>query len=233
MDAPELSALGRGTPIVLLGEKIDRAPIDHVAFDNVAAACMATEHLLSLGRRRIAAIGFQAEAEALSGVAKVRRAGYEQALRAFRLAVDPALTREVHCCRRSEGAAAMLSLLSESPDAVLCFNDLLALGALHLLNRQGVRVPEDVAVVGVGDLEDGRCSTPTLTTMALIRPPSPGKRCYHFTSGSSIAMGRGVRPSFGVTCCSGSRRLDEACPCSRACLRRRWCRGWPYSRGRR
>jgi len=80
--------------------------------------------------------------------------------------VDPALTREVHRYRRPEGAAAMLSLLRESPDAVLCFNDLLALGALHTLNRHGVRVPEDVAVVGVDDIEDGRFSTPTLSTIA-------------------------------------------------------------------
>jgi DNA-binding LacI/PurR family transcriptional regulator len=166
MDAPELSALGHGTPIVLLGEKIDRAPVDHVAFDNVAAACAATEHLLALGRRRIAAIGYQAGAEAQSGVAAVRRAGYEQALRDAALTVDPALTRQVHRFRRREGAAAMFSLLRERPDAVLCFNDLLALGALHTLSREGVRVPEDVAVVGIDDIEDGRFSTPTLSTIA-------------------------------------------------------------------
>lgn len=166
MDAPDLSALGRETPIVLLGEKIDQAPVDHVAFDNVAAARLATEHLLGLGRRRIAAIGYQSEAEALSGVAKVRRAGYEQALRSARLTVDPTLTREVHRYSRQEGASAMLSLLREGPDAVLCFNDVLALGALYTLSRQGVRVPEDVAVVGIDDIEDGRFSTPTLSTIA-------------------------------------------------------------------
>jgi len=166
MDASELSALGGGTPIVLLGEKIDRAPIDLVAFDNVAAARVATEHLLALGRRRIAAIGYQAEAEALSGVATVRRAGYEQALRSAAVRVNPALTREVHGYSRREGASAMHSLLGEGPDAVLCFNDQLALGALHTLSRQGVRVPEDVAVVGIDDIEDGRFSTPTLSTIA-------------------------------------------------------------------
>ena len=166
MNAPELRALGRETPIVLLGEKIDRAPVDHVAFDNVAAVCVAVEHLLGLGRRRIAAIGYQSKAEALSGVAAVRRAGYEKALRIAGIPVDPALTREVHSYSRSEGAAAMLSVLPARPDAVLCFNDLLALGALHTLSRSGVRVPEDVAVVGIDDIEDGRFSTPTLSTIA-------------------------------------------------------------------
>ena len=60
----------------------------------------------------------------------------------------------------------MLSLLPARPDAVLCFNDLLALGSLHTLSRKGVRVPEDVAVVGIDDIEDGRFSTPTLSTIA-------------------------------------------------------------------
>jgi DNA-binding LacI/PurR family transcriptional regulator len=166
MDAPELGALARGTPIVLLGEKIDRAPVDHVAFDNVAAARAATEHLVGLGRRRVAAIGYQAGAQARSGVAAVRRAGYEAALARAGYAVDPALTREVHGYSRGEGASAMLSLLPDRPDAVLCFNDTLALGALHALARQRVRVPEDVAVVGIDDIEDGRFSTPTLTTIA-------------------------------------------------------------------
>jgi DNA-binding LacI/PurR family transcriptional regulator len=166
MDAAELSALGTGTPIVLLGEKIDRAPIDHVAFDNVAAARTATDHLLALGRRRVAAIGYQAGVEAQSGVAAVRRAGYEAALDGAGITLEPRLTREVHDYSRGAGAWAMGSLLPDRPDAVLCFNDLLALGALHALARHGLRVPEDVAVVGIDDIEDGRFSTPTLTTIA-------------------------------------------------------------------
>jgi LacI family transcriptional regulator, repressor for deo operon, udp, cdd, tsx, nupC, and nupG len=57
--------------------------------------------------------------------------------------------------------------LAEPPDAVFCFNDLLALGALRVLHEHGVRVPDDVAVVGVDDIEDGRYTTPTLTS---VRP---------------------------------------------------------------
>ena len=167
MDATELSVLDGETPIVLLGEKIDRAPIDHVAFDNVAAARAATDHVLGLGRRRVAAIGYQAGVEARSGVAAVRRTGYEAALAGAGVALDPALTRQVHDYRRHAGASAMLSLLPERPDAVLCFNDQLALGALHTLAREGVHVPDDVAVIGIDDIEDGRFSTPTLSTVAL------------------------------------------------------------------
>jgi DNA-binding LacI/PurR family transcriptional regulator len=63
----------------------------------------------------------------------------------------------------------MTALLSlpEPPDAVFCFNDLLALGAVRVLHERGLRIPADVAVVGFDDIEDSRYSTPTLTT---VRP---------------------------------------------------------------
>ncbi len=170
MGYTELSEVGSETPIVLLGEKVGGADIDHVAFDNVAAAQAATEHLLAQGRTRVAAIGYQAGGEARSGVAAVRRAGYEQALAAAGLVLDPALTRSVPAYERAAGADAMASLLdppgSEPPDAVLCFNDQLALGALRTLAVRGFRVPDDIAVMGIDDIEDGRFSTPTLTTIA-------------------------------------------------------------------
>jgi DNA-binding LacI/PurR family transcriptional regulator len=56
--------------------------------------------------------------------------------------------------------------LPEPPDAVFCFNDLMALGALREAHERGVRVPEDLAVVGWDDIEEGRFSTPTLTTIS-------------------------------------------------------------------
>jgi DNA-binding LacI/PurR family transcriptional regulator len=79
------------------------------------------------------------------------------------------LVEEVAQYRRADGAAALRRLLAggEPPDAVFCFNDLLALGVLRALHEAGLRVPDDVAVVGWDDIEDGRFSTPTLTT---IRP---------------------------------------------------------------
>jgi len=56
--------------------------------------------------------------------------------------------------------------LKHPPDAVFCFNDLLALGAMSMLHEAGLHIPGDVAVVGVDDIEDGRYATPTLTTIA-------------------------------------------------------------------
>lgn len=59
-----------------------------------------------------------------------------------------------------------LLALPEPPRAVFCFNDLLALGALRAALSHGLRVPEDVAIAGFDDIEDGRYSTPTLTTVS-------------------------------------------------------------------
>ncbi|HET6626093.1 MAG TPA: LacI family DNA-binding transcriptional regulator [Nocardioidaceae bacterium] len=164
----ELTRSGDETPLVLLGEKIGGGQIDHVAIDNVAAARAATEHLLGLGRTRVAAIGYQAQPASASGVAALRRRGYEQTLASHGIVLDPRLTVEVDDYGRRDGARAMDHLLAqdEPPDAVFCFNDLLALGALRTLAQHGIRVPDDVAVIGLDDIEDGRFSTPTLSTVS-------------------------------------------------------------------
>lgn len=168
LDAADLEETQGTVPLVLLGERITTAPADHVAVDNAAAARAATEHLLELGRTRVAAIGCQEESRSASGVAPLRQAGYEAAMQAGGLRVDPGWTPCVPRYGRSEGAAAMRALLDlpEPPDAVFCFTDVLALGALHTLSGAGVRVPEEVAVMGFDDIEDGRFSTPSLSTVS-------------------------------------------------------------------
>lgn len=168
MGAEELARRRDDTPLVLLGERAFDGPADHVAIDNVAAARDATAHLVSLGRRRIAAIGDQRHVPA-GRTAHLRLAGYQQALAEAGLPYEEELVRPADAYHRADGADSMARLLElpEPPDAVLCFADLLALGALRTLLAAGRRVPEDVAVVGFDDIEDGRFSTPTLTT---IRP---------------------------------------------------------------
>ncbi len=162
----DLAAATERTPMVLLGERTHRGPTDHVAIDNVAAAAAATGHLIELGRRRIAAIGSQRSPSA--GTARLRLRGYRKALAAAGRRDDQALVAPAARWHRADGAAAMSSLLDrdDPPDAVFCFNDLLALGAIRAAIERGLRVPQDVAVVGIDDIEDGRFSTPTLTTIS-------------------------------------------------------------------
>jgi DNA-binding LacI/PurR family transcriptional regulator len=154
--------------LVLIGEKLNAGPADHVAIDNVAAARAATDHLLSLGRTRVAALGHQPDSSHESGVAGLRLRGWEEALHAAGLEVDPDLVGEVPTFRREHGVAAMADVLGRGapPDAVFCFNDTLALGAMRHLADRGLSVPDDVAVIGIDDVADGRFAVPTLSTVA-------------------------------------------------------------------
>lgn len=168
MSGVDIASRCNETPLVLLGEKLVSGPADHIAIDNVAAASSATRHLIDLGRRRIAAIGDQPGSADGSGVAWLRRTGYEDALRHHGLGLDERLVASVPAFRRADGAAAMAQLLDvgAAPDAVFCFTDTLALGALRTLAERGIAIPDDVAVIGLDDIEDGRYSVPTLSTMS-------------------------------------------------------------------
>ncbi|RNG18015.1 LacI family DNA-binding transcriptional regulator [Streptomyces botrytidirepellens] len=165
-------------PLVLIGERPSGGLTDHVVIDNVAAAREAVTHLIRGGRRRIAAVGPQPEP--YIGTPLLRRTGYRQALEAAGLPLDPRLERETPRYHLREGARAMDALLdgAELPDAVFCFNDALALGALRTLYERGLRVPEDVAVMGFDDIEATRYSTPSLSTVA----PDKGAIARHAVS---------------------------------------------------
>lgn len=154
-------------PMVLLGETPADGLIDQVAIDSLKAGAAATDHLIRLGRRRIAAIG--APAGPTSSMAHLRRLhGYRQALTDAGLGIDPQLIAEVSAFHSTEGNRAMATLLAlpEPPDAVFCFNDLLALGATRQLLTSGYRIPDDIAVIGFDDIEEGKYVTPTLSTIA-------------------------------------------------------------------
>ncbi|MET9494156.1 LacI family DNA-binding transcriptional regulator [Streptomyces sp. NPDC006552] len=166
LDPAELAALAPAVPLVLLGERSPQGAADRVAVDNVAAAEEATGHLIRLGRRRIAAIGLQPHLR--NGTARLRAEGHARALDRAGLPRPAAAQRTVAALHRADGARAMAALLDapEPPDAVFAFSDELALGALHVAHERGLRVPEDLAIVGFDDIEDGRYSHPPLTTIA-------------------------------------------------------------------
>jgi DNA-binding LacI/PurR family transcriptional regulator len=166
LGAADLRRSAEDTPLVLLGERSSDGVADHIAIDNVAAAVEATEHLITLGRRRIAAIGVQPHLT--NETARLRLEGYRACLRAAGHPRDERLEVQVAALHREDGAAAMRALLAsdETPDAVFCFNDQLALGAIRAAHDAGLDVPGDLAVVGFDDIEDGRYSCPSLTTIS-------------------------------------------------------------------
>ncbi|MCI3276608.1 LacI family DNA-binding transcriptional regulator [Streptomyces cylindrosporus] len=155
-----------GVPLVLLGERVHELPCPHITIDNTGAAREATAHLLARGRRRVAVIGRQTVPHAATSA--TRLAGYRQALEAAGLRYEEALAPAVAAYGRADGAAAMRALLelAEPPDAVFCFADAMAEGALAVVRERGLGIPGDVAVVGFDDVEASRYTAPPLTTVA-------------------------------------------------------------------
>lgn len=161
-DAPALEV---GYPLVLLGERALHGDVHHVSMANAAGARSVTEHLLARGRRRIALIGSYDERGA--GAGSLRTQGFLDVLGAEGIEHDPARTGEALEWTRATGADAMRRLLDRGVemDAVFGLNDVLALGAMRVLYERGLRVPDDVAVAGFDDIEDGRYARPSLTTV--------------------------------------------------------------------
>ncbi len=159
-------------PTVLLGERIDAGGgLLHVAIDNVAAARAATAHLVQAGRRRIAAVGADITAGGL-GPALRRLHGYRQALAEAGIAGVPELelpTGGGSGWAHGPGYEAVDRLLGRGVpvDGMFCFNDVLALSALKAIRARGLRVPEDIAVVGWDDITEAAYYAPSLTT---VRP---------------------------------------------------------------
>ena len=137
---------------VLIDRAFDELDAHFVGIDDVAAGRIATEHLIALGRRNIAHISGRQNS---TGVR--RQQGYTEALRAHKLHVRDSyiVSRDyVDIDSHRQGAEAMRQLLAQSPrpDAVFCYNDPMAIGAMHVILDAGLRIPEDIAIVGCGNL---------------------------------------------------------------------------------
>jgi DNA-binding LacI/PurR family transcriptional regulator len=162
----EVLARDPATPMVLIGEGVYDVPHDHIAIDNIAASHVAVQHLVSLDRYRIAFIGAQAGDHRQS--AHLRLRGYREALAGAGLPFDAALAAPTMAFGRADGLLAMRDLLArrQPPDAVFAYNDLVAIGAMRAVAEAGMRIPDDIAVIGIDDIEEGRFSNPTLTTIS-------------------------------------------------------------------
>lgn len=147
-------------PVVFGGLPLEGEPRWYVDADNRGGARLAVEHLVRSGRRRIAMISGQVDTQ----VSVARQQGFTDALT---LAGLPHVGVEPGDFTEEGGAAAMERLLGAHPDldAVFAASDGMAIGALRVLRRQGLRTPEDVAVVGFNDLASARYSSPPLTTV--------------------------------------------------------------------
>ena len=137
-------------PVVAVGERLEGA--SSIAVDNRLAARLATEHLIELGHRRIGLIAGPRPEGLPTPIPAERRFGYDDALRAAGLPIDPGLIVDGEGSAVG-GAAAVGRLLdgSQPPTAVFCLADEMAFGVLQAAARRGLAVPTDLSVVGFDD----------------------------------------------------------------------------------
>jgi len=162
--ADELTELASGLPIVLAVRRVAGARCAAACSENEQGARRAAQHLLSLGHKRIAFLGSRSPAI----VREERLAGYRAALAAQNIEFDPALVVE-SAPTRLGGLDAMNAVLcmAERPTAALCFNDVVAIGAMIAATRQGLVVGKDMAIVGFDDIAEASLVSPALTTVAV------------------------------------------------------------------
>jgi LacI family transcriptional regulator len=151
----------RGTPAVLLGR---RPPVDEgwcaVSGDDALGGALIARHLLELGHQRITYLNGVGATRGTNPRREAVRSSVEAAGGKFSEVLSPTMTSG-----GGEVGAQQLLAAGELPDALVCANDLLALGVLRVLEGQGIRVPDDVALVGYDDVEFARSLSVPLTTV--------------------------------------------------------------------
>ncbi|WP_083979621.1 LacI family DNA-binding transcriptional regulator [Demequina salsinemoris] len=160
-------------PVVALTSHSGRhgEPVDRVAMDDAGGARLATAHLLESGRTQIAAVGLP-PAAVTGPTGRLRLAGYLEAHREAGIDVSPRRLLAANGWDPSEGYRVMSETLDAGipVDGVFAFNDYMAMGVIHAISAHGLRVPEDIAVVGFDDIGFSQHTSPPLTTV------SPGRR---------------------------------------------------------
>lgn len=165
--APKESAFYRriikdGARMVLIDRQLDGVRCPAVTTDDVKVGRLATEHLINLGHRKVGHL-----LGTVASTAALRFEGYKQALAKHRMALDSSLVRDCGFTER-DGFESMTAWLRQGsvPPAVFAANDPAAIGAMNAVDEAGLRVPEDVAIVGGGNIHYGDMLKVPLTTVA-------------------------------------------------------------------
>lgn len=162
--AERLRAALPDVPVVFINTEAEAGDLDTVNFDNATGERAATRHLIDLGHRAIAIITGPAQA----WDAQDRLSGFRMTLEEKGLELPEAWVQEGDFTQEG-GMIAMRTLLNlpERPTAVVAGNDLSALGAIAAIREAGLRVPEDISIVGFDDVPSVRYTVPALTTVRI------------------------------------------------------------------
>jgi DNA-binding LacI/PurR family transcriptional regulator len=153
-------------PIVVINEQNPGKNMHFVAVDDVRGARLAVEHVIALGHQRIGYVSILNRPQSNQH----RFKGYQDALEAAGIAVDPALIFSSHTIEDHVrvGEASLEPLLAAGATAVFCYNDSAAIGLLAACHKHGISVPGDLSIIGFDDIDMAAYTMPQLTT---IRQP--------------------------------------------------------------
>jgi LacI family transcriptional regulator len=151
-----------GAKIVLVDRLLPGFPCQAVTTDDVKVGLLATEHLIKLGHRRIGHLR-----GTVASTARLRFEGYQQALARHKLSYDESLVRDSGFTERG-GYEAMAAWIKEGdvPPAIFAANDPAAIGAMAAIGAAGLRIPQEVAIVGVGNIHYADMLKVPLTTVS-------------------------------------------------------------------
>ncbi|MDR6868118.1 LacI family transcriptional regulator [Microbacterium resistens] len=156
-------------PVVVIGTLHSDLGIDNVYVDSSVAVGMVVDHLVAIGRRNIGVINGPGN----TNPGAARRAGFAAAVRRHDLHPSESLQITATDFTVSAGIEAATLLFTraredgEALDAVVCVNDLIAIGAINAAMRLGLRVPEEIAITGIDDTEMAALYNPPLTSVSL------------------------------------------------------------------
>lgn len=162
LDDQTIEKINKTSPIVLTFDYVPSKKIPSISIDNESASRKVTNHLIGLGHTRIAHItGNMGRLQS-----QTRLHGYKQALSQHSIPVDEALIQEGgYLFKDGYEAAKKLLSFDHLPTAIYGSNDNVAIGALKAILEAGLRVPEDIAIVGFDDVDIASFMTPGLTTI--------------------------------------------------------------------
>lgn len=152
-----------GIPIVMVNNQAAEEYRYSIYHDDVDGSRQVTRHLIGLGHQRIAYLG-----NSLSGRTTLdRMTGFRQEMEAAGLAIPAEYIHEVPGGHPQDSLAALDHFLNlpQHPTALFCFNDMLAIGVLNGLHKAGIRVPEEISVVGFDNIVFSAYTNPPLTTL--------------------------------------------------------------------
>jgi LacI family transcriptional regulator len=206
LSMPAIQQAARDVAVIQVGREVD-VPTDIVTVDQSQAMNLLIDHVVSAGRRRLA---FITASDSVSSVAE-RLAAYRVRMASDRGALERVYVGDLSLRWGGEAVGAILAAGGPLPDALICANDLIALGAMQQLRWAGIQVPDDISVTGIDDIPFSRVSDPELTTvrqpvdqigdeavaMLLSRQRNPTRAPRRLTLSPELAIRRSSIPAGG------------------------------------